>query len=240
MALLLLVRHGQASFGSDNYDRLSAVGKRQAIRTGAFIHARWGSIARIRCGTHERHWATARLILERGGIAHRDRSEIETDDRLNEVDVDGQIARYARDLCQQDPEFGRWLADMRSSSKLYQKVIQRVFAHWQSRATTLEGIESWPDFSGRVLAALGDLLGQAQSGETTLVVTSGGVIATIVQHVLGLQPQGTYPLFEAMKNCSLTELLHTSQRCSLSSFNETAHLVELDNHPGVSELVTYR
>jgi broad specificity phosphatase PhoE len=239
MASLLLIRHGQASFGSDNYDRLSAVGERQAIRTRTFVQARWGSIARITCGTHERHWATARLILGSGGIANRDRSEIETDERLNELDADGQIAHYARDLCQQDPEFGHWLADMRSSSKLYQKVIQRVFAHWQSSATTA-GIESWSSFSGRVVAALSDLMSQARSGETTVVVTSGGVIATIVQHVLGLQPQGTYPLFEAMKNCSLTEILHTSQKHSLSSFNETAHLVELGTHGGVSELVTYR
>ncbi|MEK9990253.1 MAG: histidine phosphatase family protein, partial [Halieaceae bacterium] len=30
MASLYLIRHGQASFGSDNYDQLSPLGQRQA------------------------------------------------------------------------------------------------------------------------------------------------------------------------------------------------------------------
>ncbi|MCH1491392.1 MAG: histidine phosphatase family protein, partial [Luminiphilus sp.] len=30
MASIYLIRHGQASFGSDNYDQLSPVGQRQA------------------------------------------------------------------------------------------------------------------------------------------------------------------------------------------------------------------
>ena len=37
MASLYLIRHGQASFGSANYDQLSALGQRQADLSGHFF-----------------------------------------------------------------------------------------------------------------------------------------------------------------------------------------------------------
>ena len=37
MASLYLIRHGQASFGSDNYDQLSPLGQRQADVSGQFF-----------------------------------------------------------------------------------------------------------------------------------------------------------------------------------------------------------
>ncbi|MEN9551557.1 MAG: phosphoglycerate mutase, partial [Pseudomonadota bacterium] len=36
MGQLTLVRHGQASFGADDYDQLSELGQRQSIRLGAY------------------------------------------------------------------------------------------------------------------------------------------------------------------------------------------------------------
>ena len=38
MASLYLIRHGQASFGSANYDQLSALGQRQADVSGHFFN----------------------------------------------------------------------------------------------------------------------------------------------------------------------------------------------------------
>ena len=39
MSTLYLVRHGQASFGTDNYDRLSAIGEEQARELGRYFVA---------------------------------------------------------------------------------------------------------------------------------------------------------------------------------------------------------
>ena len=38
MANLLIIRHGQASFGADNYDQLSPLGQLQADLTGKFLY----------------------------------------------------------------------------------------------------------------------------------------------------------------------------------------------------------
>ena len=40
MGTLYLVRHGQASFGAENYDQLSELGHRQSHRLGEYLASR--------------------------------------------------------------------------------------------------------------------------------------------------------------------------------------------------------
>ena len=42
MGTLYLVRHGQASFGADDYDQLSDLGRRQSVRLGQYLRERYG------------------------------------------------------------------------------------------------------------------------------------------------------------------------------------------------------
>jgi broad specificity phosphatase PhoE len=101
----------------------------------------------------------------------------------------------------------------------------------------LEKVESWPAFVMRVDAALQDIVRTSRQGETTIVVTSAAVIATLVARVLGLPDQAVCPLFEVMMNGSITRLLHDRERISLSSFNECSYLAGAG---GAGELLTYR
>ena len=58
MGTLYLVRHGQASFGADDYDQLSPLGWRQARRLGAYWRERLGSglaLDAVLTGTLRRH-----------------------------------------------------------------------------------------------------------------------------------------------------------------------------------------
>ncbi|HMT18153.1 MAG TPA: phosphoglycerate mutase family protein, partial [Ottowia sp.] len=43
MGTLYLVRHGQASFGTDHYDQLSELGRRQSLRLGQYWRERSGA-----------------------------------------------------------------------------------------------------------------------------------------------------------------------------------------------------
>ncbi len=69
MATLYLVRHGQASFAAENYDRLSELGRRQSVWLGEYFAERGIVFARAVCGTLERQRQTARMILETMGSA---------------------------------------------------------------------------------------------------------------------------------------------------------------------------
>ena len=64
MGTLYLVRHGQASFGADDYDVLSARGREQAVRLGEYWRARGMAFDAVITGTLRRHTQTLEGIAE--------------------------------------------------------------------------------------------------------------------------------------------------------------------------------
>ena len=58
MGTLYLVRHGQASFGADDYDQLSELGQRQSERLGRYWAERGLRFDAVITGTLKRHEQT--------------------------------------------------------------------------------------------------------------------------------------------------------------------------------------
>jgi len=77
------------------------------------------------------------------------------------------------------------------------------------------------------------------SGKTIGIFTSGGTIATLVAHVLGLGGTQTYQFYEPVFNCSVTQLFYSGENVSLSYFNDRSFLQLLGKERG-EELVSYR
>jgi len=240
MSTLFLIRHAQASFGTDDYDRLSLTGHKQAYVAGEYLHAVANTIDTIYSGTARRHRETADGIAKTVRTKEGKVPQIKIDPRLNEVDAEGQFKHLVPLLKNADAEIAQLAEEAKKSSRSYQKVLSRVFTHWQDLPADYAHLESWPTFSTRVYSAIKDIARDAGSGANTVVVSSGGSIATITQHVLGLPKSGAYPLFEALINCSITRLLHTGDRISLSSFNDYSYLHSLGQMRGGENLVTFR
>ncbi|MGF6415017.1 histidine phosphatase family protein [Paraburkholderia sp. 32] len=93
MAELHLIRHGQASFGAENYDRLSDIGTRQARWLGEYFADSKLCFDRVVIGTMRRHRQTADAILEGLGSPV---VEMTQHAGLNEYDFDA-LYRAARD-----------------------------------------------------------------------------------------------------------------------------------------------
>jgi broad specificity phosphatase PhoE len=238
MASILLIRHAQASFGADDYDRLSALGIRQAGVAGEFLGATAGRIAHIMTGPLRRQRDTAAEIAARVLQARGEAPQVEVDSGLDELRIDEHIARVAPTLPDPSGELAGHLAQAKTSSRSYQKVIQLVFTHWQ-RLSHNSGAETWPAFAARAREVIRAIAARSGRGDTTVAVSSGALIATITQYVLGLPDGSTYGLFEALHNCSITRLLHSGSRISLSSFNDTTYLAGAGGS-GTTSLVTYR
>lgn len=238
MASTLLIRHAQASFGTKDYDRLSELGCLQAAITAEHLAMTAGPIARIVCGRLKRQQATAEQIAARVRNEAGCCPDFMIDPRLDELEMDACIERVAPHIADGDGEFHRLLNETKTSSRSYQKVIRRIFAEWQQLENGAGG-ESWHAFSARAAAAMLDITQLAGPGETTIVVSSAALIATVVQHVLGLHASATYGLLEAMQNCSITHLKHSAGRVSLLSFNETGFLATMGALRGAANLVTY-
>jgi broad specificity phosphatase PhoE len=65
---LYLVRHGQASFGADDYDQLSALGHKQALRLGEYFRLKGVTFNTAITGTLKRQTQTLAGICEGMGV----------------------------------------------------------------------------------------------------------------------------------------------------------------------------
>jgi broad specificity phosphatase PhoE len=241
MAFLYLVRHGQASFGTDHYDRLSSTGRHQARLAARYLQrATASNPVRIVSGTLERQRDTATQIAQALSAERAIDVCVQLDARLNELDTDLQVVRLTPELHEADMDMAGKLAQARSSSRSYQKLLRRTFLQWQTLTTAPPELETWAAFSTRVASSLKDLMTAGESGGSTVAVTSGGVIATLTQQVLRLPDPAAYEFFEVMMNCSITRFLHDRERISLSSFNECSYLLSDENGAPAPQLLTYR
>ena len=229
MASIYLIRHGQASFGADNYD------ERQASLTGEYLASLPVHFDAAYCGTLQRQQHTAELVLARqpGSIP------INRDARLDEIRNDEQIEHLLPVLAREREDVRALVDEGFTSSKQYQKVIDAVFNHWVSPDCDAPEIQSWEYYSAGVRGALESIMAEQGSGRTTAVFTSGGTIATCVAAVLGLPGAGTYQFYEPIFNCSITQLFYSGGRVSLSYFNDCSFLRLLAAQRGET-LVTYR
>jgi broad specificity phosphatase PhoE len=235
MAAIYLIRHGQASFGTDDYDRLSPLGSLQAEVLGHYLRDCGIEFDAVFSGDLLRQRETARLALESQprDVPHH------VDPRFNEIQNDEQVEHLVPRLLDTHPHVRQLMERGPTSSKDYQKLIDAVFNYWVSPECDEPQIQSWNDYSGGVRDALRDVMQSQGSGKTLGIFTSGGTIATIVAQVLGLSGEQTYQFYEPIFNCSVSQLFYSGGRVSLSYFNDRSFLQVLGNHRG-EELVTYR
>ena len=228
MANLLIIRHGQASFGADNYDQLSPLGQRQADLTGEFLRQMGTRFSAAYSGDLSRQRETGQRVLEQ----LEDALDLVIDPRFNEVQTDEQIDVMMPILIERDPRFADLVTAMDTDTKSFQKIIETVFNYWVSPECDIDGIQSWADYSGGVVSAFEGAMASAQSGTDTAIFTSGGTIATIVG-------DRVYEFYEPVFNCSITRIIFNSRKCSLSTFNDVGHL-HLMSAQLRERLVTYR
>ena len=128
MATIYLVRHGQASFGAENYDKLSDLGCRQAQVTGAYFRDTGVVFDAVYSGDLSRQRETARLAIasQPAEIAHH------IDPRFNEIENDEQVKYLVPEVVKTNPEIQALVDRGLSSGKDYQKVIEAVFNYWVS------------------------------------------------------------------------------------------------------------
>lgn len=211
MGTLYLVRHGQASFGADDYDQLSELGQRQSVRLGEYFAERGIHFDGLIAGTLRRHKQTMAGILQGMNRAgeHLDW------EGLNEYDSEALIATV------HEGELPR-----ATSPELYRhhfRLLRDAMARWMAGSTSPRGMPTYPEFVQGVAGAL-DHVRANHYGQNVLVVTSGGPISTAVGHVLGTPPETTIDLNLRIRNTAVTELAFTPKRHMLVTFNGIPHL----------------
>lgn len=235
MATIYLIRHGQASFGAENYDKLSPLGCLQATATGEYLARANIEFDAVYSGTLSRQRKTCELAIAKqaGNVMHH------IDSRFNEINNDEQVEHLAPVIAQREPQIAAILGRGLGNSRDYQKVIEAVFNYWVSGQCEEPLIQSWDEYSTAVMSALRDVIETQGGGKTVGIFTSGGTIATIVAQVLGLTGNDTYKFYEPIFNCSISQLFYNKDKVSLSYFNERSFLQMMGVEQG-TDLVSYR
>ena len=208
MSTLILLRHGQAAFGADNYDQLSDLGQRQAVATGAFWKARETKFSRVITGPRHRHVRTAELALR-----HIDHPVPQVHPLLDEFSEGSAILAAARARTGQDPP------DRRARLQRYGEQI----GDWSRGAAQMPGVPSAADFRARVAKCLQEITSSDTPSQNVLAVTSAGVIAAAAVELLGLPDSMMADLMRLIRNCAISEILFDARRRSLLSFNGASH-----------------
>ena len=235
MASIILIRHGQASFGAENYDQLSGLGRRQAELLNDYFSDCGITLDAIYSGTLARQRQTAE-IATKNQLAE---IPFHIDPRFNEIRNDEQFEFLLPKLIQRNPSVAKLVKEAKSDSKSYQTVLEQVFQLWVSSESDDSEIQSWRDYSDQVEDAIKDLIEREGSGKNIGLFTSGGTIATIVSQVLGLDGSFAYRFYEPVINASMTRLLYNQEKVSLSSFNDHSFLQWKSGKQGNS-MISYR
>ena len=216
MGTLYLVRHGQASFGADDYDHLSELGHRQSVRLGEYFAERGIRFDGLIAGTLRRHKQTLEGILQGMNCGGEHLSW----EGLNEYDSEAVIATVHPGKLQKptSPEMVRH----------HFRLLRDGLAQWMAGTTAPQGMPPYTEFVAGVAGAL-------DYGQNVLVVTSGGPISTAVGHVLGTRPEVTIELNLRIRNTAVTEFAFTPKRHMLVCFNAIPHL----DAPAYKDWVTY-
>lgn len=235
MAELYLIRHAQASFGTANYDRLSPLGCRQAEVLGECLRDCGIHFDAAYSGELERQKKTAEIVLER----QPEKVRCEIDPRFNEIETGSIFGHLVPKLSETSPQLAALVKKGERSSKDFQKALEIVFQHWVTSDSAHPEMQSWAEYSGNAHRALADVVAREGSGRTVAVFTSGGTIATLVAHVLGVSETVVYKFYEPLVNCSVTRLLYSGKKVSLSCFNDQQFIRLLGARSGEA-LLTYR
>ena len=227
MTTIYLVRHGQASFGAESYDKLSPNGEQQAIVLGHYFNDILKEAPLVIAGSMQRHQQTAHLCLDESFPE----SEIITDSAWNEFNHQQVFSRY-------EPRFNEphlLKADVvkHENPRAYlSKIFEGAIERWTGGEFHHEYDESWPDFKNRVETALANLCDQLATSKPryAVVFTSGGVISVAVGKVLGLSPEKTFALNWAIANASMTTLRLVGNEPQLLSLNEHHFIKTVDSN----------
>jgi len=232
MSTLYLVRHGQASFGTDNYDQLSATGRDQALELGRYFAALGERIDRIYSGSLRRQTQTAEIIAT---ALDSSTSEFRIEPAFDEYDSDVMLQAFARSLTPEQLADAGW-PQLKTDRRKFQFFLERAARAWVEARIEAEEMTPWRGFHGRIATALETIMRSEGRSKTLLISTSGGVIGTVVAHVLGLSNHTGIELNWAVHNASITRLIYSAEKVSLSMFNGLPHL----DRGGLRHLITYR
>ena len=227
MAELFLVRHAQAAFGTDDYDRLTELGHRQARWLGQYFSERDLRFDRVVSGTLRRHRETVEGVAEAG----LPMPPALLDDRLDEYDPERLVKAHLAALQDERgepqplPSLG---AD--GSRRDHFRLLRDALTAWTLGKVDPSVHRSFRSFQDGAYQAFEQACRPPAQPpvERVLVVSSGGPISSVVAHHLDMPAASFVALNLQVRNSGFCEFRFNERGAFLISFNNVPHLDTLE------------
>jgi broad specificity phosphatase PhoE len=234
MGTVTIVRHAQASFLDEDYDRLSPLGERQASALGAYWARTRLRLDHIFSGPRKRHLRTAEIAADAYRRAGLSWPEPVVLPQLDEYKADEVIRRYVPSLIENHPRIRALSHELvritgtPQAANAAELLFRAVTTMWVRQEFDCGAVENWEEFCKRVKTVLDQVLELDNGAKCANVVvfSSAGPTAVGMQKALNLAPVATLELSWLVRNCSSSEFLFSGERFSLLSFNTVPHLEE--------------
>lgn len=217
MTLIVLVRHGQASAGTENYDQLSTVGQEQAALLGKHWHAEQFEPVAAYSGTLQRQRHTAELALHNAKLAINSNTLADLDEY---------------DHSKIDELFANGVSSVGEHALTFEQYAKIMHSWRDAKHSELNGTMTWQAFSERGWNAIqqqaSQLFGDDLTDEPTetpiVFFTSAGVIASVLMHAMNLNFDRALDAMWNTRNASLTTFRYHPERTRLVEYNSISHL----------------
>lgn len=229
MSVIYMVRHGQASFGKENYDQLSEKGRKQCGILAKYLIRTEVSFNAVYAGDMVRQKDTAREMSATYRAHDRSLPELHVMTEFNEYSSRDIIMAHIRDMAQEDPGMKTDMESLYIDKKAFQRVFEKIMVCWISGGADKPGVIRWRDFRERVQSGIRKVIAENGRKKKILICTSGGPISAVVQMALGLSDEKALRIAWHLANTSVTTFVYDDDRVELTAFNHTAHLELLND-----------
>ena len=232
MSTIFLIRHGQASFGADEYDVLSELGAAQSRELGRYWARRQFAIDACYRGPRRRHADTAASFVAGAGEAGFSYPEPTTLDGLDEYPAIELLKRWLPRLTAEHPEIASAFG-AGASKRQFEQGFRLVIDKWSRGELETGDLETFEQFQGRVRNALDHIMITEGRKKRVAVFTSGGPIAMAMQRALELSSEIALRTAWVVANGSINEFRYRDPgEFTLVRFNAIPHLQD--------RLISYR
>jgi broad specificity phosphatase PhoE len=230
---IILVRHGQASFLEQDYDKLCANGEAQARLLGEYWSRRGVVFERIYSGPRVRQLETARIVTEAYRGSGVDCPETVVMSEFDEYQAEAALRECLPQLLQGNAEIkelrrayqhSKESGDLGECRKTFQKMFEAVIAKWVAGEVTAPGVESWHEFCLRVERGLEQVVRDTPQAASAVIFTSAGTIGAAMRRALHLSAEDMLQVTWMSRNASFSSFLASGKRFTLSAFNAHPHL----------------
>jgi broad specificity phosphatase PhoE len=217
MARLYLVRHAQASFGAENYDKLSELGLKQSTYIPAHFSDDPTASRALYRGDMLRHKETADYSFTgMTPIIHAG---------LNEFDHMNVLTVYQPHINDRE-KMMEIVMTQKDPKQFVEDEFKNAILRWMNEEGTTSYNENFRDFKARVTQAVQDIIATArkEKQKEVIAVTSGGVISLYMAILMDMPLIKMIDMNQHIANTSVTSLLFNDKKTTLSYYNNFSHL----------------